>query len=104
MEDPHKWMGLCWKRTSSSSVEEGPGLWSAPDDSVELAVQDLLKSGGNLGDPGMLKILVEESGARILDLEAYGARFDKDEHGKFIVGQLAGHSRPRTLTFIDRKV
>jgi fumarate reductase (CoM/CoB) subunit A len=80
------------------------GPWGAKDDSVALAVEDLLRSGGNLGDPAMLRILVEESAERIVDLESYGARFDKDQNGKFILGHLAGHSRPRTLTFSDRKV
>lgn len=78
--------------------------WGAKDDSVELAVQDLLKAGGNLGDPILLRILVDESKDRILDLESYGARFDKDDNGNFIVAQLAGHSRPRTLTFNARKL
>lgn len=80
------------------------GPWGAKDDSVELAVEDLLKAGGNLGDPIILKILVEESKDRILDLESYGARFDKDENENFIVAQLAGHSKPRTLTFNARKL
>jgi len=80
------------------------GPWGAKDDSVELAVQDLLKSGGNLGDPTLLKILVEESRDRIADLESYGARFDKGKDGKYIVGQLAGHSKPRTMTFNARKL
>ncbi len=80
------------------------GPWGAKDDSVELAVQDLLKSGGNLGDSVLLKILVEESRDRIADLESYGARFDKGQGGKYIVGQLAGHSKPRTLTFNARKL
>jgi fumarate reductase (CoM/CoB) subunit A len=80
------------------------GPWGAKDDSVNLAVEDLLKAGGNLGDPVLLKILVEESKGRILDLESYGARFDKDEKGDFIVAQLAGHSKPRTLTFNARKL
>ena len=78
--------------------------WGAKDDSVELAVQDLLKAGGNLGDPVLIRILVGESKDRILDLESYGARFDKDDNGNFIVAQLAGHSRPRTLTFNARKL
>jgi len=80
------------------------GPWGAKDDSVELAVEDLLKAGGNMGDPILLRILVEESKDRILDLESYGARFDKDDNGNFIVAQLAGHSRPRTLTFNARKL
>jgi len=80
------------------------GPWGATDDSVELAVQDLLRSGGYLGDPSQLKILMEESRDRIADLEAYGARFDKDKDGRYITGQLAGHSKPRTLTFSSRKL
>jgi len=80
------------------------GPWGAKDDSVDLAVQDLLKSGGDLGDPVLLKILIEESQDRIADLEAYGARFDRGKDGKYRVGQLAGHSKPRTLTFNSRKL
>lgn len=80
------------------------GPWGAKDDTVELAVQDLLKAGGNLGDPVLLRILAEECQGRIGDLEAYGARFDKDDDGNYIITQLAGHSRPRTLTFNSRKL
>ena len=80
------------------------GPWGAKDDSVDLAVQDLLKAGGNLGDPKLLRVLVEESRWRISDLESYGARFDKDTNNEFIVTQLAGHSKPRTLTFSARKL
>ena len=79
------------------------GPWSADGDSADLAIADLIEAGGDLGDPKLLQILMDESEARLKDLESYGARFDKSG-GKYMLSQLAGHSRPRTLTFGPRKL
>ena len=79
------------------------GPWSADGDGPDLAVADLLKAGGELGDPAQLRTLVNESAARLKDLEAYGARFDKSG-GRYALSQLAGHSKPRTITFGPRKL
>jgi fumarate reductase (CoM/CoB) subunit A len=80
------------------------GPWCAEGDSPELAMQDILRAGGNLGSLPLLKALVYESSARLADLESYGARFDKKKDGRFDLCQLAGHSKPRTLTFRPRKL
>lgn len=79
------------------------GPWKSDGDSVELALKDLIESGGGLGDVELTRIIVEESAARLADLESYGARFDKKD-GVAILGQLAGHSKPRTITFASRKL
>jgi fumarate reductase (CoM/CoB) subunit A len=79
------------------------GPWCEQGDSPELAIQDILRSGGSLGSLPMLRILVDESPARLADLESYGARFDKKD-GHYDLSQLAGHSKPRTLTFRPRKL
>src|SRR5580692_10454399 len=79
------------------------GPWGAEGDSPELAMQDILRAGGNLGSLPLLRALVTESSARLAELETYGARFDK-KGGRYDLCQLAGHSKPRTLTFKPRKL
>ena len=52
------------------------------EDSVETHINDTLKGGSYLNDKKLVEILVNESPDRLIDLENYGALFDRQENGK----------------------
>lgn len=52
------------------------------DDSIEAHIHDTLKGGSFLNDEKLVEILVNESPKRLIDLENYGALFDRQESVK----------------------
>lgn len=72
------------------------------DDSLETHVYDTLKGGSYLNDPKLVEILVEESPKRLVDLENYGALFERQEDGKINQRPFGGQSYRRTCFQGDR--
>ena len=70
-------------------------------DSIEQHVQDTLIAGDGLCDEKMVRLLVSEGPARVEEIIAWGARFDKDEGGAFKKGKEGGHSANRILHHKD---
>lgn len=66
-------------------------------DSTDLHLADTLEVGAGLCDPDAVRVLVEEGPARVLDLMAMGAAFDRDEHGRLELAREGGHSLPRVV-------
>jgi len=52
------------------------------DDSIEAHFKDTMKGGSFLNDEKLVEILVKESPKRLVDLENYGALFDRKENGE----------------------
>lgn len=65
-------------------------------DTVEFHLQDTLKAGDGLCYEPAVRALVEEGPARIQELVAWGAEFDRVE-GKFVFGREGAHTRNRIL-------
>ena len=72
------------------------------DDSIEAHINDTLKGGSYLNDKKLVDILVNESPKRLIDLENYGALFDRQESGLIDQRPFGGQSFRRTCYQGDR--
>ena len=72
------------------------------DDSIEAHINDTLKGGSFLNDKKLVEILVNESPQRLIDLENYGALFDRKENGEIDQRPFGGQSFRRTCYQGDR--
>ena len=72
------------------------------DDSVEAHIKDTLKGGSYLNDEKLVEILVEESPKRLVDLENYGALFDRKDNGEIDQRPFGGQTYRRTCYQGDR--
>lgn len=72
------------------------------DDTKEIHYNDTLKGGSFLNDPKLAKILVDESPDRLIDLEDYGALFDRQKSGKLNQRPFGGQTFRRTCFQGDR--
>ncbi len=71
-----------------------------PEDSPYVHLLDTLKAGRYLNDERMVEILVNDGILRIVDLERWGVRFDR-EGGRYATTTEGGHSFPRVLKVKD---
>ena len=72
------------------------------DDSIEAHMEDTLKGGSYLNDKKLVEILVNESPKRLIDLENYGALFDRQESGQINQRPFGGQTYRRTCYQGDR--
>ena len=72
------------------------------DDSIEAHIHDTLKGGSFLNDAKLVEILVNESPNRLIDLENYGALFDRQESGEIDQRPFGGQTYRRTCYQGDR--
>jgi L-aspartate oxidase len=73
---------------------------SGPDhqgDSIALHLADTLAAGAGLCDRAAVEVLVSEGPARVRELAALGAEFDRDEVGRWELAREGGHSRARVV-------
>lgn len=97
--------GLSFRSGCSGMAEGGyNAVFKAVDseDTVETHVYDTLKGGSYLNDPNLVDILVEDSPKRLVDLENYGAIFDRQDSGKINQRPFGGQSYRRTCFQGDR--
>ncbi|AEG17106.1 fumarate reductase (CoM/CoB) subunit TfrA [Methanobacterium paludis] len=72
------------------------------EDSFEAHIHDTLKGGAYLNDSKLVKILVEQAPERLMELESYGALFDRQESGKLNQRPFGGQTYRRTCFQGDR--
>lgn len=72
------------------------------DDSIETHRKDTLKGGSYLNDSNLVDILVNESPKRLIDLENYGALFERQKDGKINQRPFGGQTYRRTCFQGDR--
>jgi fumarate reductase (CoM/CoB) subunit A len=72
------------------------------DDSIDAHFNDTLKGGSYLNDKKLVEILVNESPKRLVDLENYGALFDRQESGEIDQRPFGGQTYRRTCYQGDR--
>jgi len=72
------------------------------DDSIEAHIKDTLKGGSYLNDEKLVEILVNESPKRLVDLENYGALFDRKDNGEIDQRPFGGQTYRRTCYQGDR--
>jgi len=66
-------------------------------DSTDLHLADTLACGAGLCDTEAVRVLVDEGPARVLELIALGAAFDRDPDGTLQLAREGGHSQPRIV-------
>jgi L-aspartate oxidase len=67
------------------------------EDSTDLHLADTLRAGVGLCDEGAVRILVDEGPARVHELIALGAVFDREATGSLALAREGGHSHPRVV-------
>lgn len=86
-------------------VDDGSTRWAqggvaaalAPDDSPEEHLQDTLAAGVGLCDTDAVRVLCTEGPARLRELVARGAAFDRDPSGELSLTREGGHHRARIV-------
>jgi L-aspartate oxidase len=66
-------------------------------DSTDLHLADTLAAGAGLCDVEAVRVLVDEGPARVHELIALGAAFDRDPDGRLQLAREGGHSLPRIV-------
>jgi L-aspartate oxidase len=84
-------------QTASYWAQGGIAAALAQDDSPELHTQDTLAAGRSAARESAVRVLCEESPARVRDLERLGVSFDADRHGNLALGLEGGHSCRRIV-------
>ena len=84
-------------QTASYWAQGGIAAALAADDSPERHSEDTLAAGRELARPSAVRVLCEESPARVRDLQALGVRFDADREGHLSLGLEGGHSCRRIV-------
>jgi len=72
-------------------------LGGADPDSTDLHLADTLAAGAGLCDVDAVRVLVDEGPARVHELIALGATFDRDPDGRLQLAREGGHSLPRIV-------
>ncbi|WP_460008634.1 fumarate reductase (CoM/CoB) subunit TfrA [Methanobacterium movens] len=97
--------GLSFKSGCTGMAEGGYNAAFAfvdCDDNLDIHYQDTLRGGGYLNNPELARILVDESPDRLVDLENYGALFDRQKSGELDQRPFGGQSFRRTCFQGDR--
>ena len=97
--------GLSFRSGCTGMAEGGyNAVFKAVDeeDSIETHINDTLKGGSYLNDKELVEILVNESPKRLIDLENYGALFDRQENGEIAQRAFGGQTYRRTCFQGDR--
>jgi L-aspartate oxidase len=66
-------------------------------DSTDLHLADTLAAGAGLCDEDAVRVLVDEGPARVNELIALGAIFDRDAEGALMLAREGGHSHARVV-------
>ncbi|MBW3579502.1 MAG: L-aspartate oxidase [Actinobacteria bacterium] len=70
---------------------------STDEDSTDLHLADTLAAGAGLCDVDAVRVMVDEGPARVHELIALGAVFDRDQKGALELAREGGHSWPRVV-------
>src|SRR3712207_7391675 len=70
---------------------------SGDPDSTDLHLADTLAAGAGLCDADAVRVLVDEGPARVNELIALGAMFDRDAEGRLELAREGGHSLARIV-------
>ena len=97
--------GLSFKSGCTTLAEGGYNAafgYVDSEDNVDAHFNDTMKGGAYLNDMGLVRILVDEAQDRLIELESYGAIFDRQDSGKLNQRPFGGQSFRRTCFQGDR--
>ena len=89
-------------RSHSVAAQGGINAALHSDDSWESHAFDTAKGGVYLGDQDGIEVLCQEGPRDIMELEALGAVFSRDQEGKIAQRPFGGQGFPRTCYAADR--
>ena len=84
-------------QTASYWAQGGIAAALADGDSPEQHAADTIAAGRDAARASAVRVLCEESPARVRDLERLGVRFDADRTGNLALGLEGGHSQRRVV-------
>ena len=84
-------------QTASYWAQGGIAAALADGDSPERHAADTIAAGRDAARESAVRVLCEESPARVRDLQALGVRFDADRAGNLALGLEGGHSERRIV-------
>jgi succinate dehydrogenase / fumarate reductase, flavoprotein subunit len=73
-----------------------------PNDNWQVHFRDTMRGGKFLNNPRMAELHAKEAPARVWELEAWGALFDRTPEGKISQRNFGGHEYPRLAHVGDR--
>lgn len=82
--------------SATSAAQGGIAAAVCDNDSIELHVEDTLRTACELGHPDVIRMVVSQAPGRIAELRQWGAKFDLDGAG-LAAGREGGHSRARII-------
>jgi L-aspartate oxidase len=82
---------------SSAWAQGGIAASVGEGDSWQSHAHDTMVAGAGLCDPTVVDLVVQDAPARIADLVAYGAPFDRKADGTLALGREAAHTLPRIV-------
>src|SRR4249920_4264279 len=74
----------------------------AEQDTWQVHFRDTMVGGKLLNNPRMAELHAQEAPARVRELEAWGAVFDRTKEGKILQRNFGGHRYPRLAHVGDR--
>jgi len=96
-------LGRTGGTTCAMGAATAVGPWHEPEDSQQVHLEDTIKGGSYLNEQNLVRILVEESPKRVLELERLGAFWERTEEGdRYLLRIDGGHSYPRSVYLEDR--
>lgn len=95
-------LGVLTKGTLSQSATRWAqggvaAVLGGDEDSTDLHLADTLRAGAGLCDEEAVRILVDEGPARVNELIALGAEFDRETTGSLSLAREGGHSAARVV-------
>jgi len=85
------------RESNTGYAQGGIAVALGDDDSPALHESDTIAAGDHLCIPEAVRVLVEDGRRYVQELVDWGARFDRDEHGRLALGREAAHSVRRVL-------
>ena len=82
---------------SSAWAQGGIAAAMGEGDSWQAHARDTIAAGAGACDPGIVELVTREAAARIEDLIALGAPFDRRANGSLALGREAAHSAARIV-------
>ncbi len=72
------------------------GMQGHPTDSWKIHFEDTVRGGGALSNQRLVEIFTKDARARLLELEEWGAAFDRSKDGNIYLRKFGGHTQPRS--------
>lgn len=90
------------KETNTSYAQGGvAAVWNHRVDNYKKHIEDTLDAGDGLCDEHIVDIVVGEGPKRVEEIIDWGARFDRNDEGRYDLGREGGHSENRILHYKD---